>query len=308
MFNKKSVIIIILVTIIMTSALMSIKAKEKIGLLIIGHGSKSKLWNKRFLKIENDVKAEIEKRGINPFKSIRAALMEMSDPSIFKVIKDIENKGVKKIYVLPLFIAPSTHSIYDVPAILGLYFNKKIISDLKQEGVKLVNTEMKLIIGPGLNYGGLLGKIMLDRVKTLSVNPEEEAVVLLSHGSKNFKPVCDEINNKIGNYIMSNTSINKYDYAFVGIGQEFMTSGLKVINRIMNKTKKIIVIGLYVGMGAERMIKRKAIKKWLEELRKKDGNIDIRFSKSGVLPDKRVIAWIASRGLEWVNIDVSDNN
>jgi len=62
--------------------------------------------------------------------------MEFTEPSIASVIKDFEEKGITKVFALPLFIAPSGHSIYDIPTILGLYFDKEMIDELKDEGIK----------------------------------------------------------------------------------------------------------------------------------------------------------------------------
>ncbi len=93
-------------------------AYAKTGLLIIAHGSPSKEWNEAVFDLENQVKELLKSKNISGFDEVSAALMKFSEPSVNSVIKDMENKGTTEIYSLPLFIAPSEHSVYDLPPIL----------------------------------------------------------------------------------------------------------------------------------------------------------------------------------------------
>ncbi len=84
----------------------------------------SKQWNQPVLNMEDSVKSLLQARQVTGFDEVRVALMEFTEPSVATVVKEMENKGITKIYALPLFIAPSGHSVYDIPSILGLYYNK----------------------------------------------------------------------------------------------------------------------------------------------------------------------------------------
>jgi len=110
-------LIVILLVLIATNSF----AQEKLGLLIIAHGSPAKQWNQPVLDIENQVKELLRTKNVTDFDEVQIALMEFTEPSIATVVKDMENKGITKIFALPLFIAPSGHSLYDIPTILGLY-------------------------------------------------------------------------------------------------------------------------------------------------------------------------------------------
>ena len=134
----KKIFLILLVLISINSL-----AQGKIGLLIIAHGSPSEQWNQPVLYIENQVKELLKTKNISDFDEVRVALMEFNEPSISTVLKDMENNGITKIYALPLFIAPSEHSLYDIPTILGLYYDDGITNKLEEEGTKMCPFDLK---------------------------------------------------------------------------------------------------------------------------------------------------------------------
>lgn len=264
--------------------------KEKLGLLIIAHGAPQKEWNRPVLNLEKDVKQLISKNGENPFCKIKVALMEFNEPSIYTTVKEFEKHSIEKIYALPIFIAPSGHSVFDIPTILGLYKDNKILNQLKEEKIKVVDTNIKISLGPTLNYGNLLKEIMLDRVKELSLNINNESLVILAHGDKNYEKIWSDLCREIGSYICGKTGIKYFNYAFVGVGQTFTVNGVPKILKANEKYKKTIVQGLYLSMGVKNMSKRyQGIFK----------GKNIVFSNKGLLPDKRVSEWIVNRALEY---------
>jgi len=271
-------------------------AKDKLGLLIIAHGAPHKEWNKPVLNLEKDVKELISQKKGNPFLEIKVALMEFNEPSIYTAVKIFEKKSIEKIYALPIFIAPSGHSARDIPTILGLYKDKKILNQLKEEEIKIVDTNIKIILGPTLNYGNLLKEIVLERVKELSTNTNNESLVILAHGDKNYEKIWSDLCREIGSYVCGKTGIEYFNYAFVSVGQSFSSDGVPVILKANEKYKKTIVQGLYLSMGVKNMSK-----KYHEIFKSKN----ITFSNKGLLPDKRVSKWIVRRALECVKKEES---
>ena len=86
-------------------------SQEKLGLIIIAHGSPMHQWNAPVLTLEEEVRNIMSEKANNRFNSIRVAFMEFNEPSINSVIKDLESAGIGRVFVLPLFIAPSGHSL-----------------------------------------------------------------------------------------------------------------------------------------------------------------------------------------------------
>jgi len=294
----KRIIVILLVLISMNSF-----AQEKLGLLIIAHGSPAKQWNRPVLDIEGQTKEFLKTKKITDFKEVKVALMEFNEPSIATVVKDMENRGITKIFALPLFIAPSGHSIYDIPTILGLYYNEEKVNELEEEGIKIIETNIKITIGPSLNCGNVIKDIMLDKVKTLSENPKNEAIVILAHGDKNFIPIWEDLINKTGNYILGKTGIEYFDKGFVEIGQSFAVDGVIPILKASENKEKVIVVGIYLSMGVKNMAKNSGIimmGRTLKSEKMFEGK-NIVFNSEGLLPNERITEWIVDRAIEWLN-------
>jgi cobalamin biosynthesis Co2+ chelatase CbiK len=298
---KNNVRIVMLVFLVMIILVCPAEGKEKRGLLIIAHGSPRVEWNKPVLCLEQEVEDILTKQGNSLFHSVKVALMEFSEPSIYTVVKEMEKQGVEEIYALPLFIAPSGHSLQDIPTILGLYSDKKIVSNINEEGIKIVDSKIKITLGPTLNYGDILKQIMLERVKELSTAPETENLIMLAHGSPNFEKNWADLCREIGAYVCGTTGITYFDYAFIEVGQSFFQQGIPVILKAAENGKKTIVIGLYLSLKPDRLLKRisfpiiKGMKSGTKMLEGKN----VVFSDKGLLPHKRISQWISARALEW---------
>ena len=277
-------------------------AQEKLGLLVIAHGSPGSQWNKPVLELETEVKNIFSERDVSPFREIRVALMEFSEPSVSTAIKDLEDADIDRIYAIPLFIAPSGHSLYDVPTILGLYSDKEMVESIKEEGTTIVDTKIKITLGPTLRTGNVLKEVMLDRVKELSTAPDSEGVVLLAHGEACFEPIWAATCREVGSHICAETGIDYFDYAFVGIGHSFISEGVPVILKTAHKRSRTIVVGLYLSMGVDNMAENSTLSIGMMKIDSKHvfDNKNIHFAKRGLLPDKRIAEWIADRALEWV--------
>jgi len=83
-------------------------------LLLVGHGSKLPYSKQLLVDIAEKVKAQ------NKFENIEIGLMEFNEPSIPTALKKIIADGTKRIIVVPVFLAPGTHTTKDIPTILGL--------------------------------------------------------------------------------------------------------------------------------------------------------------------------------------------
>ncbi len=161
----------------------------------------------------------------------------------------MEEQGITQIYALPLFIASS--SMFDIPTILGLYYNKKIVAKLKEEGAKIVGTKAKITIGPTLDYQSVLKDIMLERVKELSQDPKNEALVVLAHGDEQFSMFWNRLIHQTVNYILGQTGIEFAQKAYVEMGQSFAFNAIPVIKKAASKKNRVIVVGMYLSSGVK---------------------------------------------------------
>jgi sirohydrochlorin cobaltochelatase len=91
----------------------SSRSKTKIGVLLVGHGSR--------LPYGKDVVSQIaEMYSEEQEFPVEVGFMNMSKPSIPEAITVLADKGAEKIIVTPVFLAHGVHTTEDIPRILGL--------------------------------------------------------------------------------------------------------------------------------------------------------------------------------------------
>lgn len=91
-------------------------SKTKIGVLLVGHGSR--------LPYGKDVVSQIaEMYSSDEEHLVEVGFMNMSKPSIPEAINKLSKDGAEKIVVTPVFLANGVHTTEDIPRILGLKNN-----------------------------------------------------------------------------------------------------------------------------------------------------------------------------------------
>jgi precorrin-8X/cobalt-precorrin-8 methylmutase len=108
------------------------KAFDNIGLILIGHGSK--LPHNR----ENLEKLATILRSHNKFKAVEIAFMTRDTPSVNDAVDTIAEKGVSKIVLVPVFLAHGVHTTQDIPELIDV---KEREPQLKTRGVELIYGE-----------------------------------------------------------------------------------------------------------------------------------------------------------------------
>ncbi len=267
---------------------------SKPGLLVIAHGSPSPQWNKPVIAQEQKVMDILGPD--NPYAKVKVVFMEFGEPNVADGIAEMEQAGCGRIVAVPLLIAPSSHSHWDIPAMLGIYSNAKVEKNLQDEGARLLRSKVPITLTTTLSESDVIDKIMLKRVRELSSDPNNEAVVLLAHGSEETPPVWERMMKRTVTNICGLTGISYGDWACVGVGQEYDRAAA-AIQEAAEHRDHVIVVGVYLSLGANRMHDR-----WMarfEEDSPMPGfenpleNLSIRISGKGLLPDEAVTQWIA---------------
>ena len=88
-------------------------SKNKIGVLLVGHGSRLPYGKDIISQIADIYKEKTDYH-------VAVGFMNMSKPSIPAAINHLATIGVEKIVVTPVFLAPGVHTTQDIPNILGL--------------------------------------------------------------------------------------------------------------------------------------------------------------------------------------------
>ncbi len=87
---------------------------DKIGLIIIGHGSKLPHNRENLEKL-----AELLRERAR-FKTVEIAFMVRNTPSIPEAIENLAKKGVSKIVLVPAFLAPGVHTTREIPELIAM--------------------------------------------------------------------------------------------------------------------------------------------------------------------------------------------
>jgi len=107
-------------------------ASEKVGLILIGHGSKMP-HNRENLEKLADILRQRSK-----FTIIQIAFMIRDTPTIAQAIDSIAQSGVSKIVLVPAFLAPGVHTTQEIPELIDVKEKEPL---LKERGIKLVYGE-----------------------------------------------------------------------------------------------------------------------------------------------------------------------
>lgn len=111
---------------------MTSASLDNVGLILIGHGSKLP-HNRENLEKLADI---LRKRST--FKIVEIAFMIRNTPTITEAIDTLAKKNIRKIVLVPAFIAPGVHTTQEIPELIGVKEKEPI---LKARGIELVYGE-----------------------------------------------------------------------------------------------------------------------------------------------------------------------
>ena len=269
---------------------------NSLGLLLVAHGAPREAWNKPILDLGTSVEKALTQIPDQPFARVWTAFLEFTQPSVAEAVKAAERAGVKRLLVLPLFVAPSGHTFYDLPTLLGLHVDEQTVGDLAKEGEKPVHPHLSLTLGPTLAELGFVQRYVARQVQALSSQPDSEAVVLLGHGDRRFAPFWEDLFRRAGAVACARTGISYYDYASVEVGQRFLTDGVETIQRAAQHRPRVLVLGLYVNLSAQSLARRFQDK--LEGPGDELRGLNVVFSEATLVSDPELPAFLARQAVK----------
>lgn len=269
--------------------------------MIVAHGSPMESWRKPVLDLEPLVKQQVATGKLKGIDIVKVALMEYTEPSVASMVKACEAEGADTIFALPIFIAPSGHTEEDLPNILGHKYNPYVREELAEENTEMVHTKTPIILGPTFYYSYVLENSMLDRIKTLSKDDANEAVIYLAHGDDERIGFWKEMFNNVDKFTKEHTKITYVDHALIEMGHDFGKELMPLLTKAAQKKKRIIVQGVYLTSDVKRMADRHKMQDVQKDLVKKTG-VEIVYSPDGILPasTSRVVDWIVAQTKQWV--------
>lgn len=270
--------------------------KQKIGLLLVNHGSRSETWRNALLDLEKSVSTEILKD--KKISGIKTAFMEYTEPSIATRLKEFDKEGYSDVIIVPIFLTVSPHTFEDIPTIIGQKEDKKSFEMMKLENIERYVPKAKTHLTPLLDFTDILQKNILKRVQQLSKNPSEEGLVLIGYGDEDYDKEWTELFNKVAENVKAKVGIDTHSHGWCGhIAHYSPEQTTNAINKVLEKKKVAVVIPVLVAHDENFQIK--IIGGGINAV--KNNKERVLYKPDAILPDDNVKSWVISISKEFVN-------
>lgn len=260
---------------------------QKIGLLLVNHGSRSETWRNALLELEKSVKDTI--LAGNDIKGIKTAFMEYTEPSIATRMKEFDKEGFTDVIIVPIFLTVSPHSFEDIPTIIGQKEDPESMEMLKLEKIQRYTPKAKTYITPLLDFTDILQKNILRRAQALSKDPKNEGIVLIGYGDEDYDKEWGELFDKVGVYVKQNMGIDAHSYGWCGhIAHYDPMRTTDAINTVLAKKSQAIVIPVLVAH--DEFFQIETIGGGIENI--KDYKNKVYYKPDAILPDPNISNWV----------------
>lgn len=272
-----------------------LKNNQKIGILLVNHGSRSETWRNALLQLEKNVSDSILKSG--EIKGVKTAFMEYTEPSIATRLKEFDKDGFTDVIIVPIFLTVSPHSFEDIPTIIGQKEDPRSMEMLKIEKIERYTPKAKTHLTPLLDFTDILQKNVLRRTEALSQNPGKEGLVLIGYGDESYDKEWGELFTKVAEYVKQQKGITDFTYGWCGhIAHYNPDETTKAINNVLKKQETAIVIPVLVAH--DEMFQIKIIGDGINKV--KNNKEKVLYKPDAILPDKNIETWVINISKEFV--------
>ncbi|TND09807.1 MAG: cobalamin (vitamin B12) biosynthesis CbiX protein [Bacteroidetes bacterium] len=270
-------------------------AKQKTGVLLVNHGSRSATWRQALLDLEASAKDSILAGG--DVHGVKTAFMEYNEPSIATRLKEFDAEGCTDVIIVPVFLTVSPHSFDDIPTIIGQKEDPQSMEVLKIEKIERYTPKAKTHITPLLDFTDIVQKNILRRVKAISKDTANEGLVMIAYGDETYTKEWSALLNGVGEYVKANAGINAHAHGWCGhIAHYNPDSTTVAINRVLSKKPKAIVVPVLVAH--DEMFQVKIIGDGINKIENVAEKIT--YKPDAILPDPNVTNWVINISREYV--------
>ncbi len=268
--------------------------EQKIGVLLVNHGSRSETWRKALFQLEDNVRDQILADG--SIKGVKTAHMEYTEPSIASRMKEFDKEGYTDVIIIPIFLTVSPHPFEDIPTIIGQKSNPESVEELRMEKIERYTPKAKTYITPLLDFTNILQKNILRRAKALSKDAANEGIVLIGYGDVTYDKEWGQLFAEIAKYTTTEIGISEYSYGWCGhIVHYDPNETTKAINKVLEKKKTALVIPVLVAVDEnfQNQIITDGIKKV------KNNKETVIYKPDAILQDPNIEEWILDISKEY---------
>lgn len=268
---------------------------QKIGILLVNHGSRSETWRQALLDLEGTVKDSILADG--SVAGIKTAFMEYNEPSIATRLREFDAEGYTDVIIVPVFLTVSPHSFDDIPTIIGQKEDPQSLEVMKIEKIERYTPKAKTTITPLLDFTDIVQKNILRRVQAISTDSTNEGLVMIAYGDETYTKEWSALLSTVGDYVKAHTGISAHSHGWCGhIAHYNPDSTTVAIQRVLAFKKKAIVIPVLVAH--DEMFQVQIIGDGIAKI---DNNKEIvTYKPDAILPDPNVSQWVIDISREYV--------
>lgn len=270
-------------------------AKQKIGVLLVNHGSRSATWRQALLDLETTVRPAILTNLA--VQGLKTAFMEYTEPSIATRLKEFDAEGFTDIVIVPVFLTVSSHTFDDIPTIIGKKTDPQSLETMKLEKIERYQPRANTVIAPNLDFTDVLKTNVLRRVRALSTNPAEEGLVLIAYGDTTYEREWAALFDAVGDHVKQSTGIGVHTYGWCGhIVHYNPKKTTEAIEKVLQTKPRAIVVPVLVAHDETFQIKiiGGGIAKVPEHQTR------VVYRPDAILPDPSVEQWVIAISRELV--------
>lgn len=258
----------------------------KTGVLLVSHGSHSKRWRQMLLDVEQAVRNPLlEMPGV---EGVRSAFMEYNEPSIATQLKAFDHEGYDNVILVPIFLTVSSHSLNDIPTIVGIQANPDTVKRLAEEEIEVYRPKARVALVPTLDFTTLLKDNVIARAKRLIEQPADTGVVLVAYGDARYNQQWEELMSELGRALKIKAGIDTVAYAWCGHLVDYAPEPtLRAIEQVFELEPKVAVLPLLVAY--DPMFQDDVIGAAVKQSPRTD---DILYRPDAILPDENLHRWI----------------
>lgn len=114
------------------------------GIIMIGHGSRSREAQEQFISLVDAVRKSTD-------KTVEGAFMELAEPVFLEMVNKLAAAGIKDITVYPVFLFTGIHLKEDIPEMIekasgmhsGISFNLLQPIGIKEEFIRMIAKDIE---------------------------------------------------------------------------------------------------------------------------------------------------------------------
>ncbi|RXT07805.1 sirohydrochlorin chelatase [Ammoniphilus sp. CFH 90114] len=237
----------------------------KTGVLVISHGSPDQGWI-------DQIEMSVRQAAIDlPVETVY--LEAVPGKSIEEGIQRLERSGINCILTVPLFLTMGSTHLHEIQYALGLIPRSPIPTDLE-----VIPSKARFIWCSPLESHPLVKEILIERIRSLSMDPSRESLLLIGHGSEveGFHQRWEQLMSTLIDDIKERFGFREVSYA------TFHPDRIRERAGELSKKGRLIVVPFFLSEGYFTKI---AIPRRLQ-------GVESHYSGEALLPHPLISTWL----------------